>query len=261
MSKKLGINIETIISLYNEGKTPTMIAETYGCTPSNISRRLKKVGINIVRDYTKTRYSRKGRHKIDINFFKKIDTEEKAYFLGIMFSDGSISQNQFYLKLKDEDVVTKFKKALKCDYPIKHNETPYYNYIIEISSKEMCNDLINLGCTINKTKTIQFPNIDECFYRHFIRGFMDGDGCIRVGRSLGQCTFDIACASYTFIIQMKKILTPYTTHIGISKEKTYNVWHLRCGGKQVKQLLDWIYTDATVYMERKYFKYKLLSSL
>ena len=38
-------------------------------------------------------------------------------------------------------MITKFKNALKCDYPIKHNETPYYNYIIEISSKEMCNDL------------------------------------------------------------------------------------------------------------------------
>lgn len=200
MSKKLGINIETIVSLYNEGETPAMIAERYGCCITNISRRLKKVGIEVTRDFTKTRYSRKGRHKIDIDFFKKIDTEEKAYFLGIMFSDGSVSKNQFYLKLNDEDIVVKFKEVLKCDYPIRHNENPYYNYILEVSSKEMCNDLINLGCTINKTKTIQFPNIEESLYRHFIRGFMDGDGCIRVGPNLGHCMFDITSASYSFII-------------------------------------------------------------
>ena len=54
--------------------------------------------------------------------------------------------------------------------------------------------------------------------------------------------------------------TPYSSYIGICKEKKYDVWHLRCGGKQVKKILDWIYKDATVYMNRKYFKYQLLSS-
>ena len=113
MSKKLGINIQEIIFLYNEGDTPAIIAEKLGCCSANISRRLKKAGINFSRDYTKTRYNRNGRHVIDLDFFKKIDTEEKAYFLGIMFSDGSVSRHQFYLKLKDEDVVVKFKKSVK----------------------------------------------------------------------------------------------------------------------------------------------------
>ena len=40
---------------------------------------------------------------------------------------------QFYLKMKDEDVVIKFKEALKCDYPIRHDEIPYYNYTLQIT--------------------------------------------------------------------------------------------------------------------------------
>ena len=111
MSKKLVIKIDEIVTLYNQGNTPAQIAENYGCCISNITRRLKKAGIEFKRDYSKARYSRNGRHKIDIDFFKCINTEEKAYFLGIMYSDGSVSDNQFYLKLKDEDVVVKFKKA------------------------------------------------------------------------------------------------------------------------------------------------------
>lgn len=260
MSKKLGINIDYIISLYKAGKSTVEIAEICHCCISNITRRLKKQGIQVNRDYTKTRYSRNGRHKVDINFFKEINTEEKAYFLGIMFSDGSVSKNQFYLKLNDEDVVIKFKNALKCDYNIIHNEEPYYNYILEVSSTEMCNDLISLGCTINKSKTIKFPNIPSNLWNHFIRGFIDGDGCIRVGKNKSKDFLDITSASYVFINQLKEKLIPYSSYIGICKEKKYDVWHLRCGGKQVKKILDWIYKDATVYMNRKYFKYQLLSS-
>ena len=258
---KKGIDINYIISLYKEGKNSAEISEIVGCCPINITRRLKKVGIKFKRDYSKVRHCRDNRTPIDINFFKTIDTEEKAYFLGIMFSDGSVGRNQFYLKLKDEDVVIKFKNSLKCSYPIKHNESPYSNYILEISCQEMCNDLIKLGCVPNKTKIIQFPNIPKELNRHFIRGFMDGDGCIRVGETVGKCIFDIACASYQFVQQLRDILTPFTSHIGISKETKYDVWHLRCAGKQVKTLLDWLYQDSTVYMQRKYFKYQLISSL
>lgn len=258
---KKGIDINCIISLYNEGKNASEISEIVGCCPVNVTRRLKRAGINFKRDYFKTRYTRDNRTSIDVDFFKNIDTEEKAYFLGIMFSDGSVYKNQFYLKLNDEDVIVKFKEALKCDYRIRHNEAPYYNYILEVSCKEMCDDLVKLGCIPNKAKVIQFPDIPEHLKRHFIRGFMDGDGCIRVGETLGKCMFDIACASYQFILQLKEILTPYTSHIGISKETKYEVWHLRCAGKQVKSLLDWLYQDSTIYMQRKYFKYQLISSL
>ena len=253
---KKGIDINHIVSLYEEGKNSAEISEIVGCCPVNVTRRLKKAGINFKRDYSKRRYNRDNKTSIDVGFFKTIDTEEKAYFLGIMFSDGSVNRKQFYLKLKDEDVVVKFKEALKCSYPIRHSESPYNNYILEISCQEMCRDLVNLGCTPNKTKIIQFPNIPIELRRHFIRG-----GCIRVGATIGKCMFDIACASYQFIQQLKEVLTPFTSHIGITKESKYDVWHLRCAGKQVKPLLDWLYKDSTVYMQRKYFKYQLISSL
>ena len=44
-------------------------------------------------------------------------------------------------------------------------------------------------------------------------------------------------------------------------ESKYDVWHLSYSGHQVKQILDWLYKDANYYMQRKYVKYQLLSSL
>jgi hypothetical protein len=49
-----------------------------------------------------------------------------------------------------------------------------------MSSKKMVNDLANLGVTPNKTFTLQYPTINETLEKHFLRGYFDGDGCIRV---------------------------------------------------------------------------------
>lgn len=259
MSNKLGIKIEDIMQLYNDGKTPIQIAEIFGCHISNITKRLRKYGVNTSRDYTKSRYNRTNRHKVNLSFFECIDNEEKAYFLGLMMSDGSVHKNGFYLKMKDEDIIVKFKEVLCYDGPVKHDEIPYYSYKIQVYSQKMVKDLINLGCTPNKTHTLVFPTLPDSLVRHFIRGYMDGDGCIRVGKNEGANYFDITSASYGFLLSLKPIIESHVNYIGISKEKKYDVWHLRCGGKQVKQLLDWLYQDSTVYLQRKFFKYKLLS--
>lgn len=76
MSKKLKIKIEDIYKLYLEGKNFSEIAEILNCTTSNVIRRLKKIGVNTKRDYTKTRYNRINRHKINLNFFENITTEK-----------------------------------------------------------------------------------------------------------------------------------------------------------------------------------------
>ena len=127
----------------------------------------------------------------------------------------------------------------------------FSSYIFLIPSKSL--HKAPIPYTVSVGKTITFPNIDPSLYRHFIRGFMDGDGCIIVGNTKGRCILDFTSASYNFILQLKDVLQPISTHIGICKETKYDVWHLRCGGKQVQNILNWLYEDSTVYMNRKYF--------
>ena len=260
---KKGIKLEEIIELYEQGLPPVQVAEKLGCCTVNITRRLKKAGVNFIRDYSSRRLpSRLNRHKVDETFFDFIDSESKAYFLGLMFSDGSVSRNQFYVKLKDEDILLKFRDELKCDYPIFTKYSPYKSYTLTISSQTLCSALIKLGCVPNKTRVIQLPRLRADLYRHFIRGFFDGDGCLQLQDKKYRCRFDLTSASKRFLEQVRPIITAHAKTNGyLGKESKYEGWHLNYSGYQVQDILDWLYKDSNFYLQRKYTKYKLLSSL
>lgn len=263
MSKKKQIKIKDIISLYESGLPPVQIAEKFNCCTVNITRRLKKAGIEFKRDYSTVRRTRINRHTVDEHYFDNINTEDKAYFLGLMYSDGSVTKNQFYLKLKDEHILQSFKECIKSSAPIRSKNTPWgVIYLFCVSSQKLCKSLINQGCYINKTKTIKFPKLEATLIKHFIRGFFDGDGCLQLNDKLYRCSFDLTSASKEFLEQVRPIITEKAiSNGGLNKEFKYDVWHLRYCGKQVIQILDWLYSDANFYLNRKYFKYQILSSL
>ncbi|KKM68067.1 hypothetical protein LCGC14_1464570, partial [marine sediment metagenome] len=65
------------------------------------------------------------------------------------------------------------------DYKIKnYNYSTYYLSALKICSYRMVEDLARHGIMKNKTKILKRPNIDEKYYRHWIRGLFDGDGSI-----------------------------------------------------------------------------------
>lgn len=67
-----------------EGKTITEITKIYHCRGEAIKNVLLKYQIPI---------RAKGTYKntlVESDCFEKIDTEEKAYFLGLLFTDGSV---------------------------------------------------------------------------------------------------------------------------------------------------------------------------
>lgn len=256
---KKGIKFEKILELYNKGLNIAQIAEELGCTSSNIWHRLKRKGVKIQRDYSKQRYSRLNRMSVDEDFFEYIDSEAKAYFLGLMYSDGSVSSNQFYIKLKDEDILQLFKKALKSEAPIRRIEKPWSAYILQISCKRLCQHLIRHGCVPNKTKVIQVPELRPDLYRHFIRGFFDGDGCLHLQDKIYHCRFDLTSASLNFLEQIRPIITNKAITNGyLGKEAKYDVWHLNYSGHQVVQIMDWLYEDSHYYLKRKHDKYLIL---
>ena len=55
--------------------------------------------------------------KINKNFFNKIDTEEKAYFLGFLYADGynNTDRNSVALSLKEDDKEILEKYSEKTD--------------------------------------------------------------------------------------------------------------------------------------------------
>ena len=125
---------------------------------------------------------------VDDDFFETIDCEEKAYCLGLIYSDGNIiSSKKWDSKLisltqseKDKDILEHFKKLTKSESNICESKVKGEKYYkINIHSKKMFDDLNNLGVVERKSLVLTFPDfLPNELIGHFIRGYFDGDGCI-----------------------------------------------------------------------------------
>ena len=84
MSTKISdIEINKMKELYEKGYSAASICKVVGYTPHTILNRLKSKGVQI--------RSRAGYIKpFNENYFKTIDTEKKAYFLGFLMADGCV---------------------------------------------------------------------------------------------------------------------------------------------------------------------------
>lgn len=142
-------------------------------------------------------------YNINHDFFNEIDTEEKAYILGLLYADGSVSNNKnatdntitLRLQISDIEILERINKILETDRPIyiyKNNGYKGNNYaMLTIKSKQIRDNLIQKGCGVNKTYTLKYPNkevISDKLQSHFIRGFLDGDGSISFdGKMIEEC--------------------------------------------------------------------------
>jgi len=196
------------------------------------------------------------------DFFETINTQQKAYWLGFLSGDGSITENKvrLCLNMKDKKHVLKFKKAV--DWGGKD----YYhsNDAIEVyfRSFKMFADLANYNVTPRKTFTIRFPDIPKLFEPHFIRGVFDADGCINREKrtSIGKKgqryiyyggEFCIEGNKQFILVLRKRFIElglPLTS-INYSGKKINRV---RYGGiNQLKSIYQYLYRDANVFLERK----------
>ena len=187
---------------------------------------------------------------VDENYFEKIDTEDKAYILGFIFADGYIESHEraltFNISKKDIDILYTIKKFTKCGNEIRKSSTK--NCIrLYISSKKIVNDLKKLGVTRNKSLSINFPKLDGNLYRHFLRGYFDGDG--HIGKR--QCVVVIGSKffldGFDDLVFKKFNKSVYRSNMG----NYYRVQLNRCDVDIIK----WIYQDSSVYLNRKYNEY------
>jgi hypothetical protein len=128
----------------------------------------------------------KPKERIVENFFVKWSAD-MAYVLGYFAADGSIYKNKngsCYLSFTsiDKDLLLMVRKILNVRNKIETKKIRNINwkqsYVIQIGSKKMFNSLLDLGFTPNKSLTLKFPDIPNNMLPHFVRGYVDGDGCV-----------------------------------------------------------------------------------
>lgn len=192
------------------------------------------------------------KYTLNEDFFDKIDTEEKAYWLGFIAADGCVycAKNVckrliIALNRGDRGHLQKFLDAIESNHPIV-DKIGYKNTQeswITICSAKMFRDLNNVGITPAKSQTAIAWNGPSDLMQHYWRGVMDGDGFI--SNSVGIVGSEF----------MVKSFLDYSREICGTTSSAYDrdsYWLAQIGGRRMAaKLLREIYGNATVALDRK----------
>lgn len=133
------------------------------------------------------------------DYFENIDTTTKAYWLGVLYSDGNVTRNhrQIRIEVSKRDIwlLEKIKTDLNIGSAISSTKKGKL-LCLYISRKRMVEDLIGVGCIPCKSKVIELPILsNRSLYLAFLLGFYDGDGT--------QNSTRITCGNRKFLEQIK----------------------------------------------------------
>lgn len=243
-----------IINKRKNGARLTQIMNEYSIkSPKTIYDIIKRNGIKKVGNK---------KYIVDENYFSIIDSEEKAYWLGFLYADGYVrlknnrsGQLKFKLSIKDRNHIELFNSCMNSNYKIKdYTSSVKYNggfsksNVSELSiyNTKIVKDLIRLGCVNKKTFSIRMPDIEKSLYRHFIRGYFDGDGNIYKNKNRSN-SFQVSIASnFEFNSDIKGIL-------GYGRIYKNGNIHLLIFSKldEVLDFYNYIYDNASIYLLRK----------
>lgn len=270
-SQNLSQEVENKICELYRTKNLSMaaLAKLYKCkNPTEIKKILVKNNTPLKNHSQATR-----KYDLDESFFEKIDSEEKAYFLGFIYADGGIVNNSITLALQQRDynILERLVFALKTNQPIKtytrKDKTCFCK--ISISSKKIINDLHNLGVTPRKSLTLNFPNkriVPNNLLNHFIRGYFDGDGSLTIlNKSYGKANVSFVSTKgfLTALQSLLKNICKCNSSIVDIKHLKQNITKrlVMCGNLQIIKFLNWLYNGSCVYLQRKYEKFQTLLKL
>lgn len=253
----------------------TTIAKKLGCAVSTVYLARKEFGIKSFSEKTGKRVSRKSgrvlnqgegeyfdKLEIDRTYFQSIDSEIKAYTLGLLTADGFISNTvkhrKFGIELKQPDSIVlhtickSIAGASECDRFIKqiHREGKSPTERFEIYSRDLVEQLIALGFG-KKSERQCVLNLPPELTRHYLRGLFDGDGHI----SSFQHEFALQIGNKELVFGFAELIESYLNYPTKVKESIKNGKPLYTVGgwgvSKVKPIVSWLYSDCTIAIPRK----------
>lgn len=271
--RKLEIDWNKVLEDYKTGLSTIKLAKKYNCGVATVKVNLEKLGcvFRNNREY-RTKYH------FDHNYFETIDNEHKAYWFGFISADGNIRihGNQYVVQFAscDKEVIEGFIRDIHGDMPvITENRGDRLSpcYRVHLTSEKMYKDLEGHGCTPRKSLTLKFPSVDDVpkhLMQHYIRGFFDGDGSVFilnkkwVKTPISNPTIEITHKLGVNINGTKEYLEELCKYMYISKVKKVgnrpltNTYYCSTDtNATVKNVYNYMYKNATIYLPRKKQKF------
>lgn len=251
---------QEIIKYYlSQPMTMKQVEDKYELSHPTVTKILKDVS-----KYSKAKLNNPNANE---RFFKNIDSEEKAYFLGLLISDGNVFKDStgrqasisITLDLNDEYILQKFKEVLNVNTSISKDDRGCGQ--IAIRSNLMADDLKQYGVVPRKSYITYLPKINDIYMSHLIRGILDGDGSILAkpsskqdghNRYLHSISF---CGSHQLMEDIAKYLynnlqLKQPIQVYDYQDKNLSDIHIQ-NYEDMEKVGDWLYKDATIYLVRK----------
>lgn len=233
-----------------------------------IRRRAKKLGIS------RSEFALK-RFSYNENYFQ-VPTVENCYWASFIAADGNICDKwktkkiQIAISDKDRSHLYQFKEDIKYTgniYTAKNSKTRIdgsniQQVSIAIASNKLCMDLEKwFNILPRKTHTLQPPNlIQKDLIFAYIKGYIDGDGCIGTYNIFGRDTTRITIAGNLTILEwIKEQLQQHIPHLtlknNISKNSRCETRNLYLNGYKAELVIKELASLNTRYLGRKWEKY------
>lgn len=158
-----------------------------------------------------------------------------AYVLGFIYADGSIhiSARGRYTTITstDKEIIYKIKRWLRSDHTVNILESVWpkgkLRFFIRIGNKNLYKSLEEKGLFPNKSLSVKIPRIPTNYFKDFVRGYFDGDGCVYLERSKGKKQ-DLILKKLTVIFTsgsemfLKELLKKLKKILDLKQNKIYN---------------------------------------
>ena len=215
-----------------------------------IHRRTSKLGLKFI-NYNK-------------DYFEKIDSHEKAYWLGFIYTDGYVckNDNRFGIEIQKSDsehlqnLLNLMDSNIKIKYRNRVNRfEDKTKDILEscsicFNNKKLHDDLIDKGVYPNKSLIIRLPEekiLSREYFYDFLRGLIDGDGSISLydtSNGYKKPSISLVSGSEEFLNDIVNILR--LDGIDLKVEKRENIFIIRSEKQNIVfDLLNKIYKNST----------------
>ena len=243
----------------NQSKSINQIAKELGISWSTVKKDLISQNVEINKKCNQYSYS----NGISDELFRIINDSDTAYWLGLLYADGSIrkDRNEISLDLKEADYDTikdfhsfcKNKNSIR-EHRITRNGQGFKSYVSSFSNAQVKRNLERLGCVPKKSLILKFPDeqqVPTSFIYDFVRGYIDGDGYIEFNSAKRKYRI-VICGTEDFLKGLMLRLDLFEG-CSITKDNNSNIFLLNIGQKAlVFDLLEKLYENSTYHLNRKY---------
>lgn len=200
-------------------------------------------------------------------------TPEALYWIGFIASDGNIGKDrariQIALQAGDIEHLRKMSKFFSegDDIPVKESEKENLldgykcqkGVQLRFSSERIHKRLVDLGFTSTKTYNFEIhPSLK--YSRDFWRGYVDGDGWIvntEKNQIVGLCSYlESNLLAFLDFIRTNNIETEQIPRL----KNNQVLYTLDFKHHKMHQILDLLYKDSEIYLDRKYESYKQIKN-